>query len=98
MCLKNKPSGYDAKISVVSKSCKSFVHSMCVLITPEEDYRKSNSNVINSLCVDRKEREEISSQLTVSVFSDEVLRQAGGCDKTHKAGSGMIWSQLCILG
>lgn len=67
MCLKNKPSGYDAKISVVSKSCKSFVHSMCVLITPEEDYCKSNSNVINSLCVDRKEREEISSQLTVSV-------------------------------
>lgn len=22
----------------------------------------------------------------------------GGGDKTHKAGSGMIWSQLCIRG
>lgn len=73
---------------------------MCVrvLITPEEDYHKSNSYVINLLCVDRKEREEISLQLTVSVFSDEALRQAGGCDNTHNADSGMIWSQLCILG
>lgn len=51
---------------------------VCVRITPEEDYHKSNSNVINLLCVDRKEREEISLQLTVSVFSDEAHRQAGG--------------------
>ncbi len=28
VCLKNKPSGYAAKISVVSKSFNSFVHSV----------------------------------------------------------------------
>ena len=66
---------------------------VCESITPEEDYHKSNSNVINLLCVDRIEREEISLQLTVSVF-----RTRRAADKTHKAGAGMIWSQLCILG
>lgn len=68
-----------------------------VFITPEEDYHKSNSNVINLLCVDRKEREEISLQLTVSVFRTRRAGRRAG-DKTHKAGAGMIWSQLCILG
>lgn len=101
VCLKNKPSGYAAKISVVSKSFNSFVHNVfvcvCARITPEKDYHKSNSNVINLLCVDRKEREEISLQLTVSIFrTRHTSRRA--VDKTHKAGSGMIWSQLCILG
>lgn len=45
-----------------------------------------------------EEREQISLQLTVSVFLDAALRQAGACDKTHKAGSGMISSQLPMLG
>lgn len=49
---------------------------VCARITPEKDYHKSNSNVINLLCVDRKEREEISLQLTVSVFGRGA--QAGG--------------------
>lgn len=53
MCLKDKLLGYAAKISVVSKSLNSFVDDVCVrvcarvFITPEEDYHKSNSNVIN---------------------------------------------------
>lgn len=45
-----------------------------------------------------EEREQISLQVTVSVYLDAALRQAGVCDKTHKAGSGMIWSQLSMLG
>lgn len=53
---------------------------VCVRITPEEDYHKSNSNVINLLGVDGKEREEISLQLTVSVFSDKAWRQEGWRD------------------
>lgn len=61
---------------------------MCARITPEKDYHKSNSNVINLLCVDRKEREEISLQLTVSVFRTRRTGRRAG-DKTHKAGSGM---------
>lgn len=61
-----------------------------MLITPEEDYHKSNSNVINLLSVDRKEREEISLQLTVSVFSDEAFQQAAGCDKTQSR----LWDDL----
>lgn len=73
---------------------------VCVRITPEEDYHKSNSNVINLLCVDRKEREEISLQLTVFSFFLFFFqaRQAGPGDKTHKAGSGMIWSRALHSG
>lgn len=32
VCLKNKPSGYAAKISVASKSFNSFVHTVCVCV------------------------------------------------------------------
>lgn len=32
------------------------------------------------------------------MFSEAALRQAGACDKTHKAGVEMIWSQLSMLG
>lgn len=45
-----------------------------------------------------EEREQISLQVTVSVYLDAALRQAGVCDKTHKAGSRMIRSQLSVLG
>lgn len=101
VCLKNKPSGYAAKISVASKSFNSFVHTVCVCvcvrITPEKDYHKSNSNVINLLCVDRKEREEISLQLTVSVFGRGA--QAGGrVIRLIKPALGSIRSRFCIRG